>query len=157
VWAHVRRWQTCQVWGVCCSTSLAVGVSIMKATEGCLCVGELFLLVLPMYTHIAAVCARQRARASECTFEMHNICSLTLFSGDSGRPLGLQLRSWKASLEYTPTKRRAGSRGFTCCLWGEGIPDKLRFSLFFYAVCNDTRNGMRLCENVGDSREKTPI
>lgn len=51
----------------CLLHSLAVGVSIMRVTEGCLCVGECFSAFC-LCTRTACVCVH----ASECVFEMYN-------------------------------------------------------------------------------------
>ena len=66
----------------CLLHSLAVGVSIMRVTEGCLCVGDCFsAFCVCMYS--MCVCA--------CVFEKHNnIFSLPVFHGDKGWLLRLQ-------------------------------------------------------------------
>lgn len=68
----------------CLLHSLAVGVSIMRVTEGCLCVGE---CSSAFYLCTRTACVR----ASKCVFEMHNIIlSLPVFYGDKGWLLRLQ-------------------------------------------------------------------
>lgn len=87
----------------CLLHSSAVGVSIMRVTEGCLCVGECFSAFCVC---ICTVCV-----CVWVSFEMNNnIFSLPVSHGDKGRLLRLQpqwqwemSQSPRASWKYTPT------------------------------------------------------
>lgn len=70
----------------CLLHSLAVGVSIMRVTEGCLCVGECFSAFC---VYMRTVCVEMCV--SQCAVQMHNnIFTSLVFRGDTRWMLRLQ-------------------------------------------------------------------
>lgn len=115
----------------CLLHSLAVGVSIMRLTEGCLCVGEC-ISALCECIRTVCVCAEWVR-----LLEMHNnIFGLPVFHGDKGWLLKLQSngseRCPKAA-EHTGTQictHTPSADSTDRCLCRYGLPDELSI------VCN---------------------
>lgn len=135
----------------CLLHSLAVGVSIMRVTEGCLCVGECF----------SAFCVCMYSMCV-CVFEMHNnISSLPVFHGDKGWLLRLQPQ-WQGEMSQSTLSIRkthtdtllhkharaelTQHRHHRRC--GYGLPDKLGALWVFLhcAGCLSRRRRSQLCK-----------